>query len=296
MSPEISSEVQQSRRARINASSTALSLWLCLLVFQVVRFAWFVFLLRTDGIVSYMIICVPFSLIIEAMIFRWIGVIHGYIPAPELPFTVIPGAATQTNWNPLRWNLHANGSVICYLAIGMPAFWFVQFWQPGRLLCDGPCVGPLAMSELRLPTAAGVLEFSDGNVRHALGGAVDTGRAGVVVETFYADPYGDDTWDQSQPVQVWVVHEKGEEITAEHRYAYVITKQDAHRVTYKKAVENSNQRFQTRSAEHAIMVRLDTRQPAWPNGPTYLQVLGAFYLLSGLYVGVYVRRLALLAA
>ena len=149
------------------------------------------------------------------------------------------------------------------------------------------------MSELSLPTEASTIEFSDGDARHALGGGVTEYIRSSTTETFYADPFVDQAWDLSQPIRVWVVHKEREQLTAAHRYAYVVTQNDAKRMTYRLAVENSQERFQTRSAKDAILVRLGTRPPKWPNGPSYLQVLGAMYLASGLYVAAYARRMAL---
>ncbi|MCC7334829.1 MAG: hypothetical protein IT422_07025 [Pirellulaceae bacterium] len=289
-------EVENGRRKRIHASSTALSLWLCLLAFQAVRFAWLLILLRTDGIVDYIMYTVGFSLVLDAMIFRWVVAKHGFVATGDSPFAMAPNLTSTASWNPLRWNMHAMASAVAYLLVGIPAMWYLMFLQPGRLLMDGPYIGPMALSELRLPTDAGAIEFKDGHAHHGLGGGVEYTVARTDPKIFYADPFGDDSWDPSQPVQVWVVHEEGEEITAAHRYAYLITKQNVHRVAYQLAVKNSHERFQTRSADHAIMVHLDTRPPAWPNGPSYLQVLGALYLASALYVACYVRRLALFEA
>lgn len=264
-------------------------------MFQAVRFGWLLLLLRTDGIVEYAVVCVGFSLILDLMIFRWVVVKHGFVATGDsrLEIVIAPNLTSTASWNPLRWNMHAMVSAICYLLIGIPAMWYVMFLQLGRLLMDGPCIGPMALSELRLPTDAGAIEFTDGHVHHSLGGGVDYSVARGSARTYFADPFGDDSWDQSQPVQVWVVHQEGEELTAAHRYAYVITKQNVHRVAYQLAVKNSHEHFHTQSAEHAIMVHLDTRPPAWPNGPSYLQVLGALYLASALYVTCYVRRLVL---
>lgn len=295
MSSETLKEVEQGRSKRINASSTVLSLWLCLLAFQAIRFGWLLLLLRTDEIVDYVIYGIGFSLILESMIFRRIVAKHGFVTTSDSPLeiAIAPNLTSTSSWNPLRWNMHAMVSAFCYLLIGIPAMWYVMFLQPGRLLMDGPCIGPISLSELRLPVDAGAIEFTDGHVHHALGGGVKYTVARTDAKTYYADPFVDDWWDQSQPVQVWVIHKEGEQLTDAHRYAYVITKQNVHRRAYQLAVQNSHERFQTRSADNAIMVHLDTRPPAWPNGPSYLQVLGVLYLASALYVAVYVRRLVL---
>ncbi len=296
MSSETFTEIENGRRKRINASSTALSLWLWLLTLQAVRFGWLLLLLRTDGIVDYIMYTVGFSLVLDAMIFRWVVAKHGFVARGDSPFAIAPNLTSTASWNPLRWNMHAMVSAICYLLVSIPALWYLMFLQPGRLLMDGPCNGPMAPGELRLPTDAGAIEFTDGHVHHELGGGVKYTVGRTDAKTFYADPFGDDSWDPSQPVQVWVIHKEGEEITAAHRYAYLITKQNVHRVAYQLAVKNSHERYQTQSADKAIMVHLDTRPPAWPNGPSYLQVLGALYLASALYVACYVRRLVLFKA
>lgn len=276
---------------KINAASTALSLWLSLLGFQSIRFLWFMFLVRTNGLVSYLVLCIGGTLYLEWCVFGWIVKKHGFPPVGDSPFAIATARPEPSSWNPLRWNLHAALSPVFFLLVVIPALWFVEFVEPGRLFRDGPSIGPIALRELTLPTDAGAIEFSDGHVHHAIGGAVDYTMARSVTKVYYADPFGDDTWDASLPVRVWVIHEEDEQITQAHRFAYVIAKHHVHRMAYQKAVENSESRFKTRSAEDAIVVRLDSRPPIWLHGPSYGMVLALLYLVSGLYTGTYAYRL-----
>ena len=264
------------------------------MAFQAIRFLWFMWLLRTDGIVSYLVLCIGGTLYLEWCIFGWIAKRHGFPPAGDSPFAVVTYRPEKSSWNPLHWSMHAGLSPIFFLLVVIPALWFVEFVQPGRLFRDGPTSGPMAMSEFTLPTDAGAIEFTDGHVHHAIGGAVDYTLSRSVMKVYYADPFGDDTWDTSQPVKVWVIHEEDESITPAHRFAYVITSHNMHRMAYKKAILNSEERFKTVSDKDAIMVWLDTRPPYWPAGPSYCMVLMLLYALPGLYVGAYAYRLVYL--
>lgn len=86
------------------------------------------------------------------MIFRWIVAKHGLVTAGDFPLEIAraPNLASTASWNPLRWNMHARVSAFGYLLIGIPTIGYGWFLQPGRLLMDGPCIGSMALNELRL--------------------------------------------------------------------------------------------------------------------------------------------------
>lgn len=279
------------RNRKHNAASTVLSLWMSLLAFQAIRFLGFMLVLRTDAIVSYIVLMVGAVLYLEWHIFGWIVKQHGFQPAVDSPFALVDYPAAKGSWNPLHWKLHSVLSPVCFLLVVIPALWFVVFVEPGRLFRDGPTIGPVSLAELTMPTTAGVILFKDGHVHHASGGGVEYKMTRSVTKRFYADPFGDDLWDSSQPVKVWVIHQDDEVITPAHRYAYVVNRHNMHRSAYQKALQNSEQRFQINSADDAIMVRLDTRPPFWLQGPSYWGVLVLIYASAGLYVGTYAYRL-----
>lgn len=192
----------EDRKRKINSASAALSLWLSLLVFQTIRFLWFVFMLRTDSIVSYLILCIGARLYLEWHVFGWIVKKHGFLPAGDSPFAVVTFGPEKGSWNPLRWRMHALLSPVLFLLVVLPGLWFVTFVEPGKLFRDGPTLGPIGLRELALPTTAGAIIFTDGPAHHAIGGGVEYKMSRSVTKLYYADPFGDNTWDRSQPVRV----------------------------------------------------------------------------------------------
>ncbi|MBL8889936.1 MAG: hypothetical protein JNL67_08140 [Planctomycetaceae bacterium] len=110
-------------------------------------------------------------------------------------------------------------------------------------------------------------------------GAVEYTVTRRVEKFYYAAPFESATWDKTKEVRIWAIvdeHELSEGALTTNRVACPVSSRNMHYSAFRTAVDNAEERFDLKSAENAILVRLidSTEQsPGFYGSPTFWIVL-----------------------
>lgn len=110
-------------------------------------------------------------------------------------------------------------------------------------------------------------------------GAVEYTVTRRVEKFYYAAPFESATWDKSQEVRIWAIVDEREltnGVLTENRVACRVPPRNMHYAAFRTAVANAESRFDLKSADNAILVRLTETAESTSNpigGPTFWMVM-----------------------
>ena len=245
-------------------------MWISLILFQLIRFSIFYALLNihwmSNKMLGWALLSISTDLLIVERLLKFFGCDSDYF-SPKI-------ASGFVRWNALS---------AAILAFILPLIVLIFIEVPWRYLPDGPLFGPVSVTELPEGDVRGVVEFRDGSAFHDYGGGIETTVRSSRLT--YADPFVTEQWDPSVPVRVWAIHGEYEELSADHRFGYVVSWKYGQRNFYNRIVARAMSEHDLKATEDMILVKLDSRGPRFEQGPTLLQFILGLYVFVGLYLG-----------